>query len=292
MSTIIIDRGKQYIASEDDKKGGFFTIHPDDDDEKLPVLVGVPRKGKIDWEGFRSGGNMNTKPSEMDRSPSKEMDKFTAEEQLQNRLAEEDKELAKQLNYLAQILECQPSFGAKSGAKAAKTLHEAISRISTLERWINDLHSGMYINCVYCGHCYGPNTEVPASMAEVLKEHISKCPAHPLSTATKRISILEQERDEALCLAEGPSTLREVASECGRARMNEYALEQKLEEARKIFSRFKDRLDTRLNNHLYEMKDGYDDSITGFNEAWDVMRKFFAEETSILHLTPKDGERT
>lgn len=40
---------------------------------------------------------------------------------------------------------------------------------------------------------------------------------------------------------------------------------------------FKDRLDTRLNNHLCEMKEGYDDSIVGFNEAWDVMRKTFQD---------------
>jgi hypothetical protein len=39
----------------------------------------------------------------------------------------------------------------------------------------------------------------------------------------------------------------------------------------------KDRIDTRLNNHLCEMKEGYDDSITGFNEAWDIVRAAFAE---------------
>lgn len=38
----------------------------------------------------------------------------------------------------------------------------------------------------------------------------------------------------------------------------------------------KNRLETRLNDHLCEMKPDYDDSITGFNEAWDVMR-------SLLH---------
>jgi DNA anti-recombination protein RmuC len=37
-------------------------------------------------------------------------------------------------------------------------------------------------------------------------------------------------------------------------------------------------LDARLNNHLIEMKEGYDDSITGFNEAWDIMRETFAEK--------------
>jgi hypothetical protein len=40
----------------------------------------------------------------------------------------------------------------------------------------------------------------------------------------------------------------------------------------------RDRLSTALNGVLCEMKPGYDDSITGFNEAWDVMRKLFDAE--------------
>lgn len=39
-----------------------------------------------------------------------------------------------------------------------------------------------------------------------------------------------------------------------------------------------DRISTRLNNVLCEMKPGYDDSIVGFNEAWDVMRAVFKDE--------------
>lgn len=42
-------------------------------------------------------------------------------------------------------------------------------------------------------------------------------------------------------------------------------------------ARMKERLDLILNNSLCEMKPNYDDSITGFNEAWDIMRKSFAE---------------
>ncbi len=37
----------------------------------------------------------------------------------------------------------------------------------------------------------------------------------------------------------------------------------------------KHRLETRLNNHLVDMKPNYDDSITGFNDAWDIMREMF-----------------
>ncbi|HWF03412.1 MAG TPA: hypothetical protein VHA06_06980 [Candidatus Angelobacter sp.] len=49
-----------------------------------------------------------------------------------------------------------------------------------LRRWIDDLQSGMYISCVYCGHRYGPKDKVPTSMADALKLHISACPEHPM----------------------------------------------------------------------------------------------------------------
>jgi hypothetical protein len=46
--------------------------------------------------------------------------------------------------------------------------------------------------------------------------------------------------------------------------------------------KLKSALSDRLNNHLIEMKPGYDDSITGFNEAWDVMGKFFDDKIATL----------
>ena len=57
--------------------------------------------------------------------------------------------------------------------------------IKQAKAWINDLQSGMYINCVYCGHRYGPEGEVPPSMADVLTEHVEQCPKHPLYTARR-----------------------------------------------------------------------------------------------------------
>lgn len=38
-----------------------------------------------------------------------------------------------------------------------------------------------------------------------------------------------------------------------------------------------ERISLRLNNHLCELEQGYDDSIVGFNEAWDIVRTAFAE---------------
>lgn len=66
-----------------------------------------------------------------------------------------------------------------------------------LRDWVADLQGGMYINCVYCGHRYGPKESTPVSMADVLKAHIEKCPEHPLSKALVRIKELEELLEEA-----------------------------------------------------------------------------------------------
>lgn len=55
-------------------------------------------------------------------------------------------------------------------------------------------------------------------------------------------------------------------------------VDQALDEGRREErERIKNRLDLRLNDVLVEMEPGYDDSIVGFNEAWDVMRKVFTD---------------
>ncbi len=68
--------------------------------------------------------------------------------------------------------------------------------VESLRQWVDDLQADCYINCVYCGHRYGPDDEVPASMADVLKEHVEQCPEHPLSAATETIARLRTERDD------------------------------------------------------------------------------------------------
>ena len=47
--------------------------------------------------------------------------------------------------------------------------------------------------------------------------------------------------------------------------------------------KMKDRIDARLNDYLCEMKPNYDDSITGFNEAWDIVRDILKEEINAKH---------
>lgn len=67
------------------------------------------------------------------------------------------------------------------------------SQNAEMEAWIDDLQSGMYVNCVYCGHRYGPKEDTPVSMADVLKAHIAKCPKHPMTglrTALETVSMM------------------------------------------------------------------------------------------------------
>jgi len=47
--------------------------------------------------------------------------------------------------------------------------------------WVEDLQSGMYVNCVYCGHRYGPGATTPVSMSDALREHVEQCSEHPMS---------------------------------------------------------------------------------------------------------------
>lgn len=61
----------------------------------------------------------------------------------------------------------------------------------------------MYVNCVYCGHRYGPNDETPTLMADVLREHIEQCPEHPLSAAMKTIAELRKQLDDRPRLGDG-----------------------------------------------------------------------------------------
>lgn len=60
-------------------------------------------------------------------------------------------------------------------------LAQAREEVERLQGWVNDLQAGMYINCVYCGHRYGPDPGTPVAMAKVLKQHIERCPKHPMS---------------------------------------------------------------------------------------------------------------
>lgn len=71
------------------------------------------------------------------------------------------------------------------------------AEIERLKKWVDDLQSGIYVNCVYCGYRYGYSEDIPVSMAEVLKEHVESCPKHPMN----RLKLdLEQARRDIMFL--------------------------------------------------------------------------------------------
>lgn len=72
------------------------------------------------------------------------------------------------------------------------------SEIKRLQQWVTDLQSGCYINCVYCGHRYGPDPGTPVAMADVLKKHILKCPKHPMSTLLKAMKNIQEMAEEEI----------------------------------------------------------------------------------------------
>jgi hypothetical protein len=89
-----------------------------------------------------------------------------------------------------------PGSSADIQGQALDDIPALCDCIEELEQWVNDLQSGMHINCVYCGHRYGPGDNPDLNMRQTLEAHIAKCPRHPLSEALARIEELERERDE------------------------------------------------------------------------------------------------
>lgn len=86
---------------------------------------------------------------------------------------------------------------------ATQGVKERDAEITRLKAWIADLQNGMYVNCVYCGHRYGPGDEVPVAFADALKQHIAVCEKHPMAkllAALKGEAIKVSEHDgEWLC---------------------------------------------------------------------------------------------
>ena len=83
-----------------------------------------------------------------------------------------------------------------SGDMVFDILRDWQEDIEQLQQWIDDLQSGMYINCVYCGHRYGPQDEVPSTMANVLKQHIEICEKHPMNILKIENETLKEKLNE------------------------------------------------------------------------------------------------
>lgn len=53
-----------------------------------------------------------------------------------------------------------------------------------------------------------------------------------------------------------------------------------------VLRRLAARMSTRLNNHLCEMQEGYDDSVVGFNEAWEIASATIKEAIEAEEAAP------
>ena len=89
-----------------------------------------------------------------------------------------------------------------------RKIDELVAENEKLRRWVEDLQSGMFVNCVYCGHRYGPNSDTPVSMADVLKQHVENCSDHPMSKLKAENKVLQA------AAAGANSLLLEVQNEC------------------------------------------------------------------------------
>jgi len=97
--------------------------------------------------------------------------------------------------------------------------------LQVMTDWVKDLQSGQYVNCVYCGHRYGPNDgKTPVAMADVLKEHIEVCPKHPMSALKKKLEEAEKYTKYWKVTANNYATsLDERDKKLSRLRVIEYA---------------------------------------------------------------------
>lgn len=69
---------------------------------------------------------------------------------------------------------------------------EELPELVRLRQWVADLQSGMFVNCVYCGHRYGPKENTPVTQADILKAHVEVCPEHPMARLNRENAELQE----------------------------------------------------------------------------------------------------
>jgi hypothetical protein len=79
---------------------------------------------------------------------------------------------------------------------AMRLREDGYAREGRLRRWVSDLQSGLYVNCVYCGHRYGPGETTPASMADALKAHVERFPEHPMAALRAALEAVMRDYDD------------------------------------------------------------------------------------------------
>lgn len=88
-------------------------------------------------------------------------------------------------------------------------LEEVLNENEKLKQWVHDLQSGMFINCVYCGHRYGPKDQMPATLVAADPAKIKAIQAK-LSHLPKTIELKQYRRQFAEIYLDRPATDKEV----------------------------------------------------------------------------------
>lgn len=95
-----------------------------------------------------------------------------------------------------------------------------------------------------------------------------------------------ENKEIARCLSKSPETF----AERNKAKIEQVDSATRptapAPEGWRTMENLKNCIDSRLNDYLCEMKPDYDDSITGFNEAWDIVRKAFVDYLPPPPLNP------
>jgi hypothetical protein len=99
----------------------------------------------------------------------------------------------------------------------SRLISELKIKVGRLEAWVGDLQSGMYVNCVYCGHRYGPGETTPVSMADALKAHVAACPAHPMAGLVKAVTAAAHALKSYAHGNASPELAQEIAEACDAA---------------------------------------------------------------------------
>lgn len=88
-------------------------------------------------------------------------------------------------------------------------LEELLAENERLKQHVADLQSGMFINCVYCGHRYGPQKDTPATVIEADPEGVKRVIAK-LSHIPKTIELKHYRRVFAEVYLDRPASDAEV----------------------------------------------------------------------------------
>jgi len=157
---------------------------------------------------------------------------------------------------------------------AADIIEAQQQEIDRLQQWVNDLQSGMYVNCVYCGHRYGMENDTPVAMADVLKEHIEHCSKHPMSKLKQEI---EQLRDENISIRNWNACEEEQYGQLLESDKRRIKLEEQIEAQQREIERLRvARRWTPVTERLPENSDVY---LCAFieNEKTYVERFYYSE---------------